>query len=60
MNDKELSNQPICPNCGEPLMYLMPGGQVLKCNNCNKYFKNNNGEVGEETSSPYTRNDVLY
>lgn len=49
-----------CPNCGEPLTFLMPDGKVLNCNKCNKYFKNNNGKVGEETSSPYTRNNVLY
>lgn len=51
---------PVCPNCGEKLMFLMPDGQVLSCNKCNKYYKNNNGETGEETSSPYKRNDVLY
>lgn len=51
---------PVCPNCGERLMFLMPDGQVLSCNKCNKYYKNNNGEAGEETSSPYNRNDVLY
>lgn len=51
---------PACPNCGERLMFLMPDGQVLSCNKCNKYYKNNNGEAGEETSSPYNRNDVLY
>lgn len=51
---------PVCPNCGERLMFLMPDGQVLSCDKCNKYYKNNNGEIGDETSSPYTRNDVLY
>lgn len=57
---KRKLEQPKCPNCGTPLTFLMPDGQVLSCNKCNKYFKNNHGKVGEETSSPYTRNDVLY
>lgn len=52
--------QPKCPNCGMPLMFLMPCGKVLSCDKCNKYFKNDNGKVGEETSSPYTRDNVLY
>lgn len=29
-------------------------GKTLYCKKCNKYFENNNGSVGEETSSPYT------
>ena len=53
---KRRLNQPKCPICGAPLTFLMPDGKTLNCNNCNKYFKNNNGKVGEETSSPYTRN----
>lgn len=57
---KRKLKQPKCPNCGEPLTFLMPDGKVLNCNKCNKCFKNNNGKVGEETSSPYNRNDVLY
>lgn len=57
---KRKLKQPKCPNCGEPLTFLMPDGEVLNCNKCNKCFKNNNGKVGEETSSPYTNKDVLY
>lgn len=49
-----------CPNCNEPLMFLMPDGTTLHCNKCNKYYINNNGSVGDETTSPYTRDDVLY
>lgn len=57
---KRKLNYPICPNCGERLMFLIPDGQFLSCNKCDKYFKNNDGRVGEETSSPYTINDALY
>lgn len=49
-----------CPNCGERLTYLMPSGSHLYCDKCNKYYKNDNGNVGEETENPYKRNDVLY
>lgn len=49
-----------CPNCEGPLSFLMPDGQTLYCNNCEKYYKKDNGTVGTETSSPYTRKDVLY
>lgn len=49
-----------CPNCYEPLTFLMPGGKTLYCNRCERYYKNDNGNVGEETTSPYTRKDVLY
>lgn len=49
-----------CPNCGENLMILMPDGEILSCNSCNKYYMNNNGSVGKETTTPYTRKDVLY
>lgn len=41
-------------------MFLMPDGRVLNCNKCNKYYKNDNGKAGSETSSPYTNDDVLY
>ena len=51
---------PKCPACYEKLTFLMPDGQTLHCNKCGKYYKNENGDVGEETSSPYTRTDVLY
>lgn len=47
-------------NCSSPLMFCMPDGKVLCCNKCNKYFINDNGTVGDETSTPYTRNEVLY
>ncbi len=49
-----------CPNCNEPLTYLMPSGKILHCNKCKRYYKNDNGNVGEETISPYTRKDFLY
>ena len=60
LSDDIINTIPECPNCGEPLTFLMPAGKVLNCNKCNKYFKNNNGKVGEETSSPYTNKDVFY
>ncbi len=50
----------VCPNCGTALTFLMPDGTRLYCNKCNKYYLNDNGNVGEETTSPYTRDDVLY
>lgn len=53
-------NALLCPNCKQRLMFLAPDGQYLHCNNCGKYYINKNGVVGKETSSPYTRDDVLY
>lgn len=49
-----------CPNCGDRLMKLMPDGTILHCNKCDKYFKNDNETVGEETISPYKDTNVLY
>lgn len=46
-------NEMLCPNCKEKLMFLMPDGSHLYCNKCEKYYLNNNGKVGEETTSPY-------
>jgi len=37
----------------------MPDGSTLHCSKCNKYYLNNNGKVGDETSSPYKKR-VLY
>jgi len=54
------NNALLCPNCKQRLMFLEPDGQYLHCNNCEKYYINKNGVVGKETSSPYTRDDVLY
>lgn len=56
----ESSNILVCPNCGEKLSFMMPDGKTLNCDKCNKYYINNNGEVGNETSSPYIDNNVLY
>lgn len=50
----------ICPNCNEHLSKLMPDGTIFSCNKCGKYYKNDNGKVGNETTSPYTDNTVLY
>ena len=41
-------------------MFLEPDNTRLHCNKCDKYYINDNGSVGEETSTPYTRDDVLY
>ncbi len=58
---KENSNNiPTCPNCSRKLTFMMPDGKTLYCDNCKKYYVNNNGVAGEETGSPYTRTDVLY
>ncbi len=51
---------PICPYCKNKLSFMMPDGKTLFCDNCNKYFVNNDGVAGKETDSPYTRKDVLY
>lgn len=59
--EKENSNNiPTCPNCSRKLTFMMPDGKTLYCDNCKKYYVNNNGVAGEETGSPYTRTDVLY
>ena len=55
-----LENAPICPHCKNKLSFMMPDGKTLYCNNCNKYFVNNNGMAGEETGQPYIKKDVLY
>lgn len=36
-------------------MFLMPDGSHLYCNRCEKYYSNNNGNVGDETTSPYNK-----
>ena len=51
---------PKCPNCGANLTLLMPDGKVFYCNTCGKYYKNENGTVGEETTNPYTNTEALY
>lgn len=50
----------VCPICNKPLMFMAPDGRVLHCGTCNKYYKNNDGEVGEETTTPYVNKDFLY
>ena len=59
LKDTEPSKFLNCPACGENLMYLMDG-ITLYCKKCKKYFKNNNGTVGEETSYPYTNPNAEY
>jgi len=59
-SNKEQNNLLKCPSCGEKLMFMMPDGKTLHCNKCNKYYKNENNAVGDETSSPYSDNNVLY
>ena len=49
-----------CPICNERLIYLEPDGKTLYCSKCEKYFKSNDGSVGEETTSPYTDKKALY
>lgn len=44
----------LCPICNEKLMYMEPSGNTLYCKKCEKFFKNNNGIVGKETTDPYT------
>lgn len=38
-------------------MHMMSDGKYFYCN---KYYLNDNDNVGEETESPYERDDVLY
>ena len=57
---KRKNNCPTCTNCNGPLMHLMPSGKILHCTKCKKYFVNDNGKVGKETTSPYTNNQYLY
>lgn len=38
----------------------MPDGATLCCNNCNKYFINDNGKVGEVTKYPYSDPNADY
>ena len=57
----QTDNQPRCKNCGSVLSLCAPSGNVFFCNKCGKYYINpKDGTVGEETSSPYTRKNVLY
>ena len=60
MENNNNNNELICPNCKERLTLLMPGGTKLYCKKCEKYYLNNNGSVGEETTSPYNKKDVMY
>ena len=63
INTEETSNESkklYCPYCKGRLMLLEPDGITFYCQKCDKYFKNNNGIVGEETVSPYTDKDVIY
>jgi len=49
-----------CPKCNGMLSFLMPSGKYLYCDKCDKYYKNNNGVVGEETSKPENKDNVRY
>ena len=49
-----------CHICGEDLMFMMPDAMTLYCKKCDKYFKNNYGDVSEETSYPYTDKNADY
>ena len=55
LNCHSLYNNPI-----GYLMFLMPDGIVLHCNNCDKYFKNDNGKAGKERKAPVYKKGVLY
>ncbi len=49
-----------CPACNERLMYMEPDGNILYCKKCEKFFKNDNQSVGEETTNPYTNSNFIY
>lgn len=57
VTNKELM---LCPKCNEILSFSMPSGKYLYCDKCDKYYKNHNGIVGEETSNPENRDNVRY
>lgn len=57
---KRKHNIPTCPVCDGYLMFLMPDGIVLHCNNCDKYFQNDNGQAGKERKAPVYKKGVLY
>lgn len=52
-NSEEETRNEIINICNEKLMFLMPDGSHLYCNKCEKYYLNNNGDVGDETTLPY-------
>ena len=49
-----------CQICNNNLMFMEPDGNTLHCRNCNKFFKNDNGSVGIETTNPYTDPNAIY
>ena len=53
-NEKE---KIICPNCGAKLIFSMPGGNVLICNECNKFYENKDNKPGKEVENPYNNED---
>ena len=59
-SDKEKKEVLVCPVCGERLMFMMPSGQTLYCKKCKKYFVNDNGKVGKETTYPYVDKNADY
>lgn len=38
----------VCHSCSEKLTFMMPDAKTLHCNKYNKYYKNENNEVGNE------------
>lgn len=50
----------LCPKCGSQLSFLIPDGKTLYCDRCEKYYINDNNNVGSETSSPYKNKNALY
>lgn len=43
----------VCPVCGSTDLTVMPDGKYVYCNTCKKYFKYENGVIGEEVENPY-------
>ena len=41
-------------------MFMEPDGNTLYYEKCEKFFKNNNGAVGKETTDPYLDENVIY
>ena len=49
-----------CPKCNEVFIFVMLSDKTLYCNKCEKYYKNKNGNVGEEPNLSYTKSNVYY
>ena len=54
--ERRVSMELVCPVCGSTDMTVMPDGKYVFCNTCKRYFKYENGVIGEEVENPYPEN----